>query len=486
MHRPTFTTLRRRSCHDYSQSHPGTVIGKLLCIVIAILFTQCTDPELDVTPVPLTEDPAADNAKISADCGCKYVVPANTHRIDGLALGIKPGDVICLSSAINYLNLLFVNLTGTATNPIVIKNCGGTVNLKPFGKTFALKTQNCKYFHITGTGTTATYGIRITGTSLGVTLDYRSTNFEVDHLEVYNVNFAGIMAKTDPSCDLLTTRGKFIMKDIKIHDNYVHDTGGEALYVGNSFFQNGVITPCGLLFPHEIHNVEIYKNRVNNSGWEGIQLGSATKGASVHDNVVENYGWKDIANQRNGIQIGEGTGGLCFNNLVHTGVGNGIVVLGLGDNVVHDNIIVNAGFHGIFCDERYSPGSGFKFLNNTIINPKIDGIRIYADLVPLNSIYNNIIVNPGSYGTYPYPRTNQDSYVYKLSKNVNLQMSNNRFTRTIEHMKFVDPSKKNYRLMSGSPAINQGKNISTYNITKDFYQSARLKGAVYDVGACEY
>jgi hypothetical protein len=456
-------------------------------VAFVIISVQCSDPELEIKPVPIDETLSDDNGKVTAaDCGCKYTVPANTHRIDGAALGLKPGDVICLSASINYINLLFVNLKGSPGNPIIIKNCGGVVNLKPYGRTFALKTQNSKNFRITGTGTTSTYGIRITGTSLGVTLDYLSTNFEVDHLEVYNVNFAGIMAKTDPSCDILTTRGKFIMKNIKIHDNYVHDTGGEAFYVGNSFFQNGVLTPCGLLFPHEIHDVEIYNNKVKNSGWEGIQLGSATVRASVHDNTVENFGWKNIANQRNGIQIGEGTGGECYNNLIHTGVGNGIVVLGLGDNVVHDNIIVNAGFHGIFCDERFTPGSGFKFLNNTIINPKLDGIRIYADLVAMNSIYNNIIVNPGSYGTYPYPRTNQDSYVYKLSKHVKLQMSNNRFTRQIAHMKFVDPAKNNYRLIAGSPAIDQGKNISTYNITKDFYKGARLKGSLYDVGAVEY
>ncbi|WP_133259617.1 right-handed parallel beta-helix repeat-containing protein [Pseudochryseolinea flava] len=483
---PLLSPGGRRSRYDLFSLRYAFVVGKLLCLLIAFSFS-CTEPELNVSPTTIVdEENSTENAKINAACGCTYVVPANIHRIDGNVLGIKPGDVICLSSSINYLNLLFVNLTGTPSKPIIIKNCGGTVNLKPFGRTFALKTQNSKHFRITGTGSSATYGIRITGTSLGVTLDYLSTNFEVDHIEVYNVNFAGIMAKTDPSCDILTSRGKFTMKDIKIHDNYVHDTGGEAFYIGNSFFLNGVITPCGLRLPHEIHRVEIYNNKVKNSGWEGIQLGSATVGASVHDNTVENYGWKNIANQRNGIQIGEGTGGQCFNNLIHTGVGHGIVVLGLGDNVIHDNIIVNAGFSGIFCDERYTPGPGFKFLNNTIINPKIDGIRIYADLVPLNSIYNNIIVNPGSYGTYPYPRTGQDSYVYKLSKNVKLQMSNNRFTRNIAHMKFVSPSKNNYRLLAGSPAIDQGKNIKAYNITKDFYQGARLKGNVYDVGACEY
>jgi hypothetical protein len=463
-----------------------------LTFFVVFVFSQCSeeDPILstgsNTTAVTSETATPALAATTTACSTCTYVVPSNAYKIDGLALGLKPGDVICLSSLNKYTSLLFVNINGTATNPITITNCGGTVNINATGKSCGIKTQQSKYFRITGSSA-ATYGIKIYGANLGITLDYLSTNFEVDHIEAYKIGFAGIMAKTDPSCDDKTIRGNFTMRDISVHHNYVHDTGGEGFYVGNSFYKDGVNNAtCGRRLPHSIEGAKIFNNVVKNTGWEGIQLGSATVGAEVYNNTIENYGTKNVTNQRNGMQLGEGTGGLCYNNFIKSGPGNGLVVLGLGDNIIHDNVIVNAGSHGIFCDERYSPGPGFKFINNTIINPLQDGIRIYADLVPMNVINNNIIVNPGSYSTYNSPRTGNDAYVYKLSTAVKLTMTNNYFTRDINALKFSNATSFNYRLLSGSPAIDKGASITTYNIAKDFYQQNRLRGTAVDIGASEY
>lgn len=206
----------------------------------------------------------------------------------------------------------------------------------------------------------------------------------------------------------------------------------------------------------------------------------------MYSNRVENYGTENAYNQNNGIQIGVGTGGLCYNNLIKSGTGNGLIVLGLADNIVHDNVIVNAGAAGIYCDNRYSPGPGFQFINNTIVNPKTDGIRIYAEYNWNNVVINNIIANPGAYSTYKYPRTGNDSYVYKLSKYVKVQLSNNYFTRYVSAVKFVNATGYDFKLASGSPAINKGKSISTYNIGQDFYKRNRLSGSYYDIGGSEY
>lgn len=60
-------------------------------------------------------------AEGSVDCRvCSYIVDANTETIDGLELGLKPGSIICLKSALTYGNLSFVNLEGTEENPITI------------------------------------------------------------------------------------------------------------------------------------------------------------------------------------------------------------------------------------------------------------------------------------------------------------------------------------------------------------------------------
>lgn len=420
------------------------------------------------------------------DCSaCDYVVPEGQTLIDGQALGLPPGAVIGLNANIVYQGLSFVNLLGSPENPIVIKNCGGQVFIDGTGMGYSIKTSNSRFFRITGGETPNAYGIVVNSGHMGVNLGGLSTDFEVDHLEIKHSGFAGIMAKTDPNCDDTTIRENFLMTNVKLHHNYIHDTGGEGIYAGNSWF-TGMNTACGLRLPHEIHNISIHHNLLQNTGWEAIQLGCATKDASIHNNTIENYGLVNKKSQNNGIQIGSGTGGLCYNNLIRGGTGNGLIVMGLGDNVIFNNIIENAGNFGVFCDERETPGPGFKFLNNTIISPASDGIRIYAELVPMNVIVNNIIVNPGSYTTYVYPRSPEDAFVYKLNGDVRIEMANNFFAANVDSLQMMGTARSGYDLEMSSPVIDQGGDISVYhNILTDFLGNSRLSGAQYDIGAIE-
>jgi len=421
---------------------------------------------------------------VNSCISCTYVVPADARIIDAAVLGLQPGSVIGLDARVSYGPLLFRNLTGTHDNPITIRNCGGVARVDGTGRDYAIKTENSKFFRITGDGQTGEYGIIVNGGSLGIALAHLSTQFEVDHVEIQNVGFAGIMAKTDPGCDEATWRQNFLMKNVSLHHNYIHDTGGEGIYAGNSFFL-GAETRCGKQLPHEIHYIRIFGNIVKNTGWDGIQLGCATRGASIYNNTIENYGLADNSVQNSGIQIGTGTGGLCYNNLIRNGTGNGMVVLGLGDNVVYNNVIDQAGSNGIFCDERYTPGTGFTFVNNTILNPARDGIRIYAELVPRNVIINNIITNPGSYYSYVYPRKPEDAFIYRPS-DVNVEASNNYFSMETASLQLSNVASSDYRVQSTSPVIDQGADISAYNIRSDFYYKPRLKGAAYDIGAVEH
>jgi hypothetical protein len=175
-----------------------------------------------------------------------------------------------------------------------------------------------------------------------------------------------------------------------------------------------------------------------------------------------------------------------YGNFIRKGTGNGIAIFGLGDNVIHNNIVVEAGEHGIFCDERYTPGPGFKLVNNTIVSPVKDGIRLYSEKVPMNVVINNIVANPGSYSTYVYPRTPNDAFIFKLTKTLRVDASNNYFTTDINELKFLNAQLQNYRVDATSPVINAGRDISTYNINKDYYKRLRLNGGAYDIGAFEY
>lgn len=293
---------------------------RILPLFAILLLAYCSSDESEVSPdpvyefregctVPLSEnyDPEAqvDNGTCKAiTCEqCTYVVPANKVMIDGDQLGINPGDVICLNAGTSYLNLSFKNIHGSEAKPVIIINCGGVATLNATGKAYGIKTEACTYFKILGAGSDGSpYGIKVKGSTLGLQLIGLSNYFEVSGLEVYDNSGAGIMAKTDPSCDDATTRGNFLMKNIAIHHNYVHNVGTEGLYVGNSFYAAGVKpADCSTKtqLPHEIHNVKIYYNTVKNTGWDGIQLGCATQGAEVYNNTIENFG--TLNNRHSGV-----------------------------------------------------------------------------------------------------------------------------------------------------------------------------------------
>jgi hypothetical protein len=462
-----------------------SVFTLCLFLIGSVVFIQCSEEEMTVqVPDPYDTIKVSTMNTTAVGCSsCKYVVPANVTLVDGKILGIKPGDMICLSASVKYTNTLtFKNIVGTADKPVIITNCGGTVNLTVSGRPFNVKFSASKFFRFTGGNTNNVYGIRMSGsTSNGLVLCELSTNFTVDHVEIFNVGFAGIMAKTDPTCDNATIRGNFTMRDVVISHNYVHDTGGEGLYVGHSFYEGYTIS-CGTRLPHIIENIRIHDNRVKNAGWDGIQLCSAPVGAQVYNNTVEDFGRANKADQNYGILLGGGTGGSCYNNFIKGGTGTSLTAFGIGDNLLHNNIIVNSAKVGIFVDERTTlVGQGYRIINNTIINPKGEGMRIYAERVPKNIVINNIIVNPGSFSTY-----GTVSYVMTLNKMTNTEIANNYTTRNIGDVKFVNPGAFNYRLTSASPTINKGKSISTYNIATDFYNATRLKGTAYDIGASEY
>ncbi|AMR32869.1 hypothetical protein A0256_16310 [Mucilaginibacter sp. PAMC 26640] len=406
---------------------------------------------------------------------CSYTVQTSQWFVDGT--GIAPGSVICIPAG-NRGALLLKNFKGTADNPIIIINKGGVVRFSTTTTaSYGFKTQNCQYFKIVGTGVSSIkYGFVISGGNISMTMDDLSSDFEISNVEVKNSGFAGIMAKTDPSCDIATQRGHFTMRNIKMHDNYVHKTGGEGFYVGNSFYADGSSISCGKVLPHDVVNVNIYNNIVDSTGCEGIQVGSAISGAEIHNNIVTSPGLSPFASgQNNGIQIGEGTGGKCFANLIKNAPGNGIIVLGLGDNLVYANIIINAGAYGIFADSRYTPGPHFEFINNTIIAPALDGIKLNSESIPMNTVINNLFVIQGA-GTA----------INRMSTSVRLTASNNYVVKDVNACKFKNFTADDFHLTDYSPMIGKGMIVLSYGVGFDYYGTPRPNPNAVDVGATEF
>jgi hypothetical protein len=418
-------------------------------------------------------------------------IATSTTPIDGSS--INPGDTIKLLQGIhNYL--LFRNIHGNASNSVVIINEGGQVTINSTHY-YGIKFENCSYIKMTGSGHASyQYGIYIASVTsgTGVTVDNLSTNFEMERVEVSNIPIAGIYVKTEPTCTLESTRPNFTMYDIKIHDCYFHDIEDEGMYIGSSKY-TGQDVGCGILLPHVIEGVWVYNNVVENTGWDGIQVSSATQDCYIYNNTIRSDSYRETTNQMSGILIGGGSDCECYNNKIFDGKGDGIDILGLGNHKIYNNLIVRPGIsykpqdgptsyqkHGIWVGHVVTtPGAEMLIYNNTFINPKTHGIKLTNVYISSCKIYNNIISEPSSYSLL------QNNSYLNTNVLINYQLANNLFTNQESTIQFNSPVNEDYDLDAFSPAVNNGLDLTNLGLTFDIDNKSRPFGGAFDIGAYE-
>ena len=424
----------------------------------------------------------------------------NYRLVDGAVLGVAAGDTIIVNAG-NHGQLEFKNITGTRDLPVIIRNSGGQVICDSPGGA-ALTLWNCQFVQLTGTGSAGVdYGFKV-GTSYtrggahAVQVIRGSSDIEIDHVEVFSAGFAGFNVKDEPRVDGLYNRGNFVMENISLHHNYVHDTKGEGFYIGHTFY-NGYDISGSLYYPHFIKRLKVYENHTLNTGAEGIQVGSTRVGMEVFNNSVESPGQDPFANfQNNGIQIGMSSGTLT-GNTVRDAPGNGIIALTPGELVIACNVIERSGANGMFIDDRLSTpesitlggegaGSGFRVLNNTIVDCGQDasqetsnksGIRLYAnEITDTNYVFNNLVIGgPGP--TYAFT---------KLNTSVQAVESGTRWSADGVGLGLTDAANGNYRLNAGFALINAGVGVQRFGIHHDRVGAGRTAGTAVDIGAYEF
>lgn len=409
------------------------------------------------------------------------ITAASPDSVDLSNVGLLPGDTVYIQAHTRQ-KLILQNLTaGTAENPILITNLGGQFVIDTTTTDKGLHFYNCRHFILRGTPSPGNYdyGIRIARVSqagaIGLAFIQGSTDFEVSHLEISNVGFAAIMAKSDN-----LNRAAFTMRNVSFHHLYIHDTGGEGIYVGSSFYQDTAKNP------HEIHGVAIHDNRIENTGWDGIQLGCATQNASIHRNRIVGYGAADISapdhyQQNEGIRINPGTAARIFDNYIqggNPGSGSGIFANPRDDSVYYNNVIVTPGEAGIVigADTALNPSTSISLLNNTIVSPAQHGIEFWSTGSSGNTATNNLIVGPGS----------GSDYVFKKYASVVLPVTAPLHVATAAAAGFVNAAAKDYRLAAGSPAIDAGVSVASFGVTTDLRGVTRPFGPSNDIGAHEY
>ncbi|KZN52088.1 right-handed parallel beta-helix repeat-containing protein [Pseudoalteromonas luteoviolacea] len=342
---------------------------------------------------------------------CDHYIRSAQHLIDGQNMVVKAGETLCLEAGTRG-PLRVRNMQGTATAPITIRNQNGVVTFSPYEYSIAI--ENSQWLRVTSTPVEgeSEYGLRLGGT-LGV--GGLSEQIEIDHLEIYRARFAGMLIKTDPTCDANTWAENFSMTGLRIHNNYIHSTeSGEGMYIGYTGKSRNLVCDNALttVFPHKIQDVHIFDNKLENIAADGIQLNSVQGNAFITNNTLYRTGVSpfDPHWQNTGIQVG-GDGVEVRDNLIYRSGGNGMMIDGDGIKVLNNHIIY-AGENGIFArnaaqqDSSISNGLPHAYKGNLIVHPGSYALKLYA--VNTNSahlIIENSIENDGTLDSAGRPKT---------------------------------------------------------------------------------
>lgn len=341
-------------------------------------------------------------------CGCDITIPASAWYVDvdknansnAYVITPKPGQTVCFASGTRG-TIEIHDIAGTAENPITFRSCGGTIFKGNQGQrvvTF-MASSFIRFLGDDGSG----YGsIELTGGGHGLYFSERSTDAECGFVRMVNLGYSGFEAKTDPTCDPLTWRGAFIMRNIWLHDCYISTLTGEGAYIGESHYATvGAIQrgPCSsgktTAKEHEVIGVRVENNIFDGTGADAIQIGAATTGCVVTKNTITGYGSAKVMNQNAGIILNEGTVADVFGNVINGGYGYAIQSMGPGGSTIHHNLIINAGTGGLGGImqanrpvEGVTAGRQDRIYNNTIVNATGKGIEYFNNPDVRDNIIN--------------------------------------------------------------------------------------------------
>lgn len=296
-------------------------------------------------------------------------------------------------------------------NPLIITNKGGQVRVGGFGHYYLLtlnggsnwvltgrhdpiaETGHAEYLgHGNGTfsDTAGRYGILVDDREYlekqennGLRIAGGATNFEVEFTEIRNAGFAGMNIKTDND-------GSATMRNVHIHDNYVHDTLSEGMYIGSTGSQP----------QHTIEDLELNNNRVLRTGTEGLQLNQLAGDNQVYHNVVgpAAIDWRDAFQnfQDKNHQITVRSGTTTIRENIVLGGANQMLLLGLDvDEDTHapsdkielrDNYFAHCRDRVIFGDNRGDAPLEFAVQGNVFRGYSFDYDEVKPDEKPNEAV----------------------------------------------------------------------------------------------------
>ena len=406
---------------------------------------------------------------------CDMVVGPEIDRIT--REDVAPGDRVCLESGARG-PLRIEAVAGSEADPIVFTNDGGiTVIEGDEGDYAGVDIRGSSYLVITGGGIESTCGARfdetdqqcgivIRGTGRGLAATERSDHLTVDHLAISETTHSGIFIKT--GADEGVSRDEWTQQATVVTDNYLYDVGREGLYLGSSFYTE---RPDPVLI-----GVTVARNLVVDSGWDGIQVGSAVEDCSIQGNRVVGAGAENRDDQNSGIINNKGSVCSIIDNVVFGSAAQGIYLQGNGGNLVANNVVVQPGTRspwegdGITVSRGSNEGRSVAVLHNTVVGAPRTGVLFRLDVGDGNRVGNNLFV------AVQRP--------IDLSRG-EADVAGNVVVSALGDAGFADPYQSDFRLTAGAPAVDAGAALPEAP-THDLTGWPRPDGSGPDAGAFEF
>jgi PKD repeat protein len=329
-----------------------------------------------------------------------------------------------------------------------------TLDTTAFSRDEAILFENCKdvIFDMKA-DPTIEYGMKIN--NAGFNVQTTSSKFKVYGCFLENVASSGFKFKDS---NLMRVDHPNIFEDCHIAGNKVKGGKNEGMYIGHYAYEQ---------YRHTVRRCKIYRNIVEDMGWDGIQPANGDEDCEVHDNIVRGCGASKTANQLFGLSINSGFTGEVYNNLVieKNGCGGRIQVHPHSHVKLYNNVfwgplsntscifirVIGNDDEGAF--QHTKPGLHFYIFNNTT-TAREQFVRTtqflltgQEELVRLQSLQllNNLIQVPSGV-------TVQETYHTNFAP---LSETKNQNVRAVD-LGLTDPANENFYPLPGSPALNAG------------------------------
>ncbi len=219
--------------------------------------------------------------------------------------------------------------------------------------------------------------------------------------------------------------------------------------------------------PHYLEGIKLHHNVIENTGWDGAQVGMARQGCQVYANVIRNVGLEGVQYQQQGLQIGAFSACEIWGNLLENGPTNGVFVLGAYDTSVFNNLIINFQGTGIYANQQdFGDGHSYRIWYNTIVDSGDGGVKLFGGDLVANELRNNFSI--GANGSIA------------AGGDVDVDQGSNVEVGSVAEAKFY--ASGDYHLAADSPA--RGAGVAITQVTTDL--DGRMREAPPSVGAYEY